>query len=543
MLVSNQTSRVIVVLIGVGLVCGFAFFVLSDLDRRVSFVADDAFYVTIPAANLARYGLPSLDGVNPTNGFHPAIFILDYALSSMGVEEVYLVNQIAGVLFLFISAGLLYKYSRRFLDMNKALLAVLAYLLFPHMLATSVNGLESTLFACAIILFYSKLASMIGPVINESRISYKGFLWLGLLGGLCYLCRTEFAIHCIGLAVGGGLCLLLRGRQAPALSKRKLAIAGCLLIVPVAAAFAWFTWFGYVHTGHLMQSSASQKSVFHELFSRGTRAFGTAFFARHFLRNGLLPVVCATAPLFFLPKRKIASNPILTMLVSTLVTVYLFYFFFISVFQDHYIVTYLTLTFLILPPAVKHLEFHGDSPLLRKTLMFTGVILVVAITMLEWTTSTVFFCMNITLVVGYWISLFIWRKDRDVLRRHLTSLLIGCMVAYVVTPVVWKKCHREHLSRLHLSQRLNEVLPNDVIVGAGPAGIYAKFLERTIMNLDGAISWPALEAIQNKRYDEFLNEQSIDVILEGRRSDHFTDIGRSVQVRKSRTDLITLLRS
>lgn len=48
-----------------------AFASLSVAARGVSFYIDDAFYYLLIARNFADSGVPTFDGVNPTNGFHP----------------------------------------------------------------------------------------------------------------------------------------------------------------------------------------------------------------------------------------------------------------------------------------------------------------------------------------------------------------------------------------------------------------------------------------------------------------------------------------
>ncbi|HYC37457.1 MAG TPA: hypothetical protein VEC19_13610 [Usitatibacter sp.] len=53
-----------------------AYSALSLASRGVTFFIDDAFYYLLIARNFADTGVPTFDGVNPTNGFHPLWMLL-----------------------------------------------------------------------------------------------------------------------------------------------------------------------------------------------------------------------------------------------------------------------------------------------------------------------------------------------------------------------------------------------------------------------------------------------------------------------------------
>ena len=135
------------------------------------------------------------------------------------------------------------------------------------------------------------------------------------------------------------------------------------------------------------------------------------------------------------------------------------------------------------------------------------------------------------------------------LRRHGQAVLIAGVVACCTT--VWKgeSLRAIHVRRHVLCEELNVLLDREVTVGVAAVGIYAKFLKTPVINMDGAISWPALEALWQGQLAEFVQEQGVDVILEYPEFPGFVRInegwpdGRlnTILVRETRTDLIQQL--
>ena len=68
---TSRLTAVYAVIIATGLVLGIAM-VCMPFEQSVShFVIEDMFYYLTSARNVAAGRGPSLDGIHPTNGFHP----------------------------------------------------------------------------------------------------------------------------------------------------------------------------------------------------------------------------------------------------------------------------------------------------------------------------------------------------------------------------------------------------------------------------------------------------------------------------------------
>lgn len=511
-------------------IAAMSVFVISDIETRLAFLADDAFYYTLSAKNFVEHGIPSLDGVNAANGFHPVLFWFDSILAYFGCGDIYIINQAIGAGFLCISAYLLFRYCMRFLDRDMSLLAALAYLFCPHSIGSSLAGLESTVYACVLILFYGRLVAYIRMIEKNQDYSYRDILVLGCLGALAYLTRTEFIIHTLGIVLGFFVLFVTTSREQKSFSRSRLCRDMILFVFPIVCSVAAIAWLSLVTTGHWVQSSASQKSNFYQLLTyRSLHAFRMTGFLKGFGYYGLLCLVAAMAPLLFVGRDLFRRTGCIKVMISVYVSVFLFYILFIHTYQRHYMASFITLSFLILPIFVTEIKSGR-----RQTFVAAAVLSCLLASVLIKRGFAGGLSSIDLIYVLLCIVLYLVISGRVFVRKHFTVLLLSG-IASSGWMISQKQMFRtRHVERFMLAQRLNERLPHDVVIGAGPAGIYAKFIERKVMNMDGAISWPVLEALRTKGRARFLEANKVDVLLECGRCEGFERVSQFIQVRRGK---------
>ena len=536
-----------------GLLAGFvillSIYVIADPELRLNFLADDAFYVTLPAKHYVDSGeFPSLDGVNSTNGFHPMIFFIDVILAKMGVKDIYLANMVIGIGFLLLTVWLFYRYLRKFLSESTAIWLSAAVLVNPFLIASALSGLESTLFTAAIVVYYVRLYDLVNGWCKGEKQEWHTWLIQGLLGVLCYLCRTEFLFHMLGHALAYFILWGIGLRTQRVRECFQSLVPWLLLVVPPTVAFYFYGLWGHSITGHFTQSSASQKSVIHELGAGNFSAIDPARFFEGFQDHGLLGVLLLLGPvaLCILQFRKV--RPGVLFIVCSTFSILFFYSLLIPIYQWHYMASYVLMLSIALPFIFKDRELNVKIPPI-----YTGYLLVAVMGLIGWVKFSnpgdFYQFRNLDLVYGV-VFLVAWQfgvHRKPFLERQAMALTMAGVLACCSMLWFGKSFRKVHYYRYQLSHQLMEWIPTDVKVGVAAAGIYAKFLDpethKRVVNLDGAISWPTLLALREDRVGEFLDEQGINVVLESKPLTGFQSIENSfgIQVRKSKQDLIRTL--
>lgn len=189
-------------------------------------LSDDAFYYFTIARRLARDGLPSFDGLGPTNGFHPlwlAIITPVYTLPAGDPAALRLILTLCGVLDT-VSVILLIRILRSLHTGFGATAAAAAlYAFSPALLshAGPLNGMETSL---AVLILFALLGSYCAVLRNSSRW-YASPGALGALMGLAVLARTDTIIIVAALGVTLGLS------QRPDRTRFALRTATAALVV------------------------------------------------------------------------------------------------------------------------------------------------------------------------------------------------------------------------------------------------------------------------------------------------------------------------
>jgi hypothetical protein len=214
---------------------------------------DDACYYFLIARNVIQGHGVSVDGVVPTNGFHPLwaiTLLLPYALAS-GDLAIHLGLTLAAI-FDILAAWLGYRTVKELTgDERGAALTALLYGFNPLAIMESANGLETALATCMFALCsYWYLVRVRGRwaieetgFLGKTRF-LKSCLLLGVIGGLMVLARTDMVFL---LVVIGCDWLWLRRREAIG----PLALAAAVVALVVTP---WFLW-NWLTLGTVVQSS------------------------------------------------------------------------------------------------------------------------------------------------------------------------------------------------------------------------------------------------------------------------------------------------
>lgn len=208
---------------------------LVVLDRL--FVPDDAYYTLAIARSIARGLGPSADGVHLTSGFQPFIaFLLVPIFRASGDADVafraaLVVGAVADAVSVWLLGALTFRFGAPYARGKEAvralrIAAVMAssiWALSPSAIATSLNGLETSLAMSCVLCALSAWSTA------RERGSIVAWFGVGIWLGLCLFARvdTVFFVAAIGVAT-----LLRSGPRAVA-----AAIGGALLAIG--------PWWGY----------------------------------------------------------------------------------------------------------------------------------------------------------------------------------------------------------------------------------------------------------------------------------------------------------
>jgi hypothetical protein len=169
-----------------------AFASLSVAARGVSFYIDDAFYYLLIARNFADSGVPTFDGTNPTNGFHPLWMLMLAAMYKVIGTGAGLFTQIVASksLELLTMAGALAMCLLAFSRLRHATplawgFAGAAVILLAPRLYVFEQGMESTLAAGLL------LAALYGAIDRRPA-------WLMAALPLLFLARLDSLVFVIG---------------------------------------------------------------------------------------------------------------------------------------------------------------------------------------------------------------------------------------------------------------------------------------------------------------------------------------------------------
>jgi hypothetical protein len=249
------TLAAVLLLVGLVLRVANAWTDLDALSRTT--IPDDSFYYFSIARHLARGGPPSLDGVSPTNGYHPLWMVLLVPLyrfvpwSGDGVRAPVHAALTFGAVLDVAAAYLFWRIlgTLRVRSLPR-LLALAVFVLNPFGIALATSGLETPLalfFALLLFWIYLEGESPRAPSWKRAAITF------GVIGGLMTLARTDHGIV-LGVLLAVRVWRWHRGSRAPPSGGYKRWAATAAL----AAGLVVLPWpiYSYATTGAVVQSSS-----------------------------------------------------------------------------------------------------------------------------------------------------------------------------------------------------------------------------------------------------------------------------------------------
>ncbi len=178
------------------------------------FLTDDAFYYFQVARNVSEGAGFTFDGINASNGFQPLWMFVCIPIFSLARFDLYLPLRVLVLVLGIINAGsaiFLYRLLRRFINLEMAMLAGLAWsLALPILRLTTKHGVESGISAFFILLLWERLTAL-NTLEKLPADGLKRIFWLGLIGALTILARLDNVF----LVFFGGVWLWLRWWQPP----------------------------------------------------------------------------------------------------------------------------------------------------------------------------------------------------------------------------------------------------------------------------------------------------------------------------------------
>ena len=227
----------------------------AGADGALSLMADDAsYYLEAARRTIEQPGWPSLDGRNPTNGWHPLYFGAVAALQAVvgtapqrvlpAVLALNLALNAAAVLVLAMAV-------RARLGGRAGLVAAMALGVNPGWLAHGLAGVENSLSSLLLLFAALRWLRRFDPPDAEPPLPmHRGWWWDGCLLGLSVLGRTDAVIFAACYAASALLLRRRHERLAPVV--RDLAACTLAAIVVVSP---WL-FLNYWRFGTIVQDSA-----------------------------------------------------------------------------------------------------------------------------------------------------------------------------------------------------------------------------------------------------------------------------------------------
>ena len=211
------------------------------------YLPDDAFYYFAIARHIVSGLGITVDGLRPTNGFHPlwaGVLLLPYALTNDDQTPIHLALSL-GALADGITIWLAWRIGRRLSrDDMGGVLAAAFYAFNPFAALQSINGLETSLST----LFFALSTWFYLTRIHRRKAAWRDAVLFGLIAGLMLLARTDNVLFVIILVVDA----LFTTCQA---CRRRLALLCLAGMVAGALILPWLIW-NLIAFGTIVQSSA-----------------------------------------------------------------------------------------------------------------------------------------------------------------------------------------------------------------------------------------------------------------------------------------------
>lgn len=463
---------------------------------------DDSFYSLQIARNIADGKGFTFDGVTPTDGFQPLfVFIMvpvyKFFTDPSGVTPVR-ICMIFQALLSLITGFLIYRFIKDRLGDAAGIAALFAWMLDPHIIRETMNGLETGLASffvvLATILYVKKL-------VETDQATIKSGALLGVILGFGILARLDVGLFALAI----GMDTLYRSAKRGGQEGRGLFKA--ILTASIAAFIVAGPWFLYIRSAFGNFMPASGKAI--RFISQ---AFGDWFVSSPWGLVSQTPPVDVDAgkipSWFYLGSFKEALEgslegvPFLWGMVGVIgfacISVVLSIFAFKSktletVKDKISSLRFLLIAYLILL-AVYSFYVFGQHYFRRYFFPYASLLGVILI------------CITV-----------------KYLSERLPNFKVKAVVA-VISAIICLAATFTETRRLHTRGLVSEyyaaaigIKDNtepDAVIGAFQAGTIGYFSGRKTVNLDGVVDSGSLEAMKNNRIDLYVRKRNVDYIAD-----------------------------
>ena len=481
---SAKWVRLLLALLALGIVARLS--PLLDPAGRLfwQFMSEDGYLMQTVARNMAiGLGMSTADGTIPTNGVQPLATFLFAALHALAggskpigitlVTVVSMLISVAGAYYLFRLGEQVFSKIR-----NGRLVALVAaglWFVAPHVMAHSMNGLETGLYHLAVLVSLHYYLLMTSDA--ERPLSVRQRIALGVLLGVTFLARNDAVFFIAALLA---LHLLIGGKKNQGGYVRRLVDCIVAGITSIAIALPWLIN-NYQLFGSIVPISGSAQSH-----------------ATPFATNlAMVPAILFENAMLFAPIPGSLETRLPVMGLSLFALMFTLVIYWLSVARtsvDNRRVFFITLLF-SLGLATYYGLFFGAAWFLSRYFSVLSPLLWLG------TVSTAWFLFVLTLR----------RAEQRRLATIAVVAILGLLGAFFATMEFIKG--GSHMHR-QVVEWVNANVPSEMWVGAPQTGTLGFFHDRTI-NLDGKVNPEALRVLMKEGHIlDYVVESKIDYIAD-----------------------------
>jgi 4-amino-4-deoxy-L-arabinose transferase-like glycosyltransferase len=475
------------------------------------YLYDDSFYAFQIARNIAAGRGATFDGVTPTNGFQPLyVFLLVPAYKLLAPDRIAPIYYALTLLALLTvaTALLLFLIARRYTSDGVALFTATVWAFSPVVVRQSANGLETAL---AVFTFAACIYYYLHRIRSNSRARPGQYATLGLLLGLAVLARVDQVL--LALAMALDYLLLIRKRARSGDVRGALRGAGVTAAAGVAVCLPWCIY-GLVTVGSPLQESGAATRflsiAYAPFFGLGQaesvqHGFGASFIWSHVFHS--LSVLKLSPPIhvFYRLVEKLGDGSPPTGWVLFAI--------------DAASLAALALFAVWIGRGGKTYGSHNRREL--SFLILFSVLLAAAYS--TWIFGLFFFTRYFC-PVYFVISILAACVLQDVVawagarRRVMRVAVAGAFTAYAIGLVYMgvTSAHRSNTvyQFYNIARWVEKNTSKDETIGVFQGGMIGYFSNRRVVNLDGKVNGPALEALRNGHISEYIARSGIDVVMD-----------------------------
>lgn len=455
-------------------------------------VGDDAFYYLLTARHLAASGVSTFDGIHLTNGYHPGWMLLMTICAQVFPNRDTLLRVCLAVSFLFQFATglLLVAVLSRHLSSFWAWTAGAFWLVGPLSLYLSMEGVEASLYSCALALVLLTYLTRIAPHIQQDspfQPPAGDLIRFGVSLGVAFLARTEAVI--LALTAFAFLALVIRYRtktQGFLRSYSRVLIFAGLPFLVLSLSWPLYSLFA-VHT--ITQRSGAMKMLWGAQQNAGL--FNHLWRLEDFLRRDWIG-----KGQLFLGGTQFNSYWIIPL---ELVELMLPILFFRRAWRDPQARPLVDLSLWLLS-------------FLAVTGLFYGLFLTDIQIWYVMGPCLIFFFL--TLAWSFWLVIHSARRqdcETARFRAAVCLLPLALSLHFLLRPPVSYPWQRD----VYISQpKFEAMIPLQARIGCFNAGIPAYFSDRTVINLDGLVNNSVYPYWKSHTFNQYLSDQKIAYIID-----------------------------